>query len=91
MKAGQLIPRKYVNQYSTEQGRFISKMTPRESVQSFLDNCFIPGSLSLTECPVVPGGVIVKDKCGYQMLFFWDIEEQCVMGCKPGELAKRQY
>ena len=65
--------------------------TPTQKVLRFINQCFEPGSISLEPCPLIPGGQIVRDKAGAQMLFFWDIEHQCVMSAEPGELARRVY
>ncbi|WP_040411339.1 hypothetical protein [Desulfosporosinus sp. OT] len=62
---------------------------PSLKVLKFIGDCFASGSVTLKECPLVPGGQIVRDKTGAEMLFFWSIEYECLMHADPGGLCKR--
>ena len=62
--------------------------TPSQMVLKFINKCFAPGTVITKECPLVPGGQIVRDKSGAEMLFFWSIEYECLMHADPGGLGK---
>jgi len=65
--------------------------TPSQKVLKFIDDNFVPGSITVQECTLVPGGQIVRDKSGAEMLLFWNIEYECLMKAEPGEQGKRVY
>ena len=65
--------------------------TPGQKVLKFIDGCFIPGAVTTEECPLVPGGQIVRDRTGAELLLWWSIEYECMMQADPGKPGKRVY
>lgn len=54
-------------------------MKSRERVQHWLEENFDLKHFSIQEMPIVPGGVIIKDKNEETMLVYWDIMEQKIV------------
>lgn len=48
----------------------------RSHVQKWLEENFHLEQFQIQEMPIVPGGVIIKDKANETMLIYWDILEQ---------------
>lgn len=65
--------------------------TPSQKVLRFINERFIPGSVTATECSLVPGGQIIRDKSGATLLLFWNIEYECMMQADPGGPGKIVY
>ena len=53
-------------------------MTNREKVLEEIDFHFDKEAITLKEFSLFPGGVIVQDKKGGEMLFYWDILNDCL-------------
>lgn len=65
--------------------------TPSQKVLKFINNCFVPGSVTVKDCSLVPGGKIIRDKSGDELLIFWSIEYECLMKADLGGIGKRAY
>lgn len=62
-----------------------------QKVLDFIDQCFVPGSVTTEECPLVPGGQIIRDRTGAELLLWWSIEYECFMQAESGKTGKRVY
>jgi len=60
----------------------------KQKVLDFINRHFVPGSVELHDCSFFPGGIIVRDSTGGQMLFFYDFTREQVMCCEPGQTAR---
>jgi hypothetical protein len=70
-------------------------MTNNERVMAYIKKTFDIDHVSLSGFPLLPGGVIVRDRDGEEMLFYWDILENgirwtdCVKKMRQGyEIGK---
>lgn len=52
------------------------KETARKKVQKWIGENFCQGKMEQEECPAVPGGVILRDEKGGEMLIWWDFLEE---------------
>ena len=48
-------------------------MTATAKVKAWIEEQFDPGSITVKPCPVVPGGQIITDAQGQEMLVYYDI------------------
>ena len=78
-------------QIATFQDMSATTDKPSQKVLKFINDCFVPGSVTTQECSLVPGGQIVRDQSGAEMLLFWSIEYECLMQADPGDPGKRVY
>ncbi|MBC2723515.1 hypothetical protein [Desulfosporosinus sp.] len=60
-------------------------VSPSRKVLKFINDCFVPGSVTVKECPLVPGGKIIRDKSGSELLIFWSVEYECLMQADLGK------
>lgn len=63
----------------------------KQKVLDFINKKFVPGSVGLEDCTFLPGGVVVKDNFGDQILFYYDGERDCMMCAEQGQPAKPVY
>ncbi len=59
------------------------------AVKAWINENFIPGSVTVTPWPLLPGGTIIRDKEGGEMLVFLDMMTGKVKWMLPGEKRKR--
>lgn len=52
--------------------------TPKEMVLRLIHDSFNPGTVTLEDFPMFPGGQIVRDRFGDQLLIYYDITINCI-------------
>lgn len=63
---------------------------PKDMVLKLIHESFIPGSITLEEFPLLPGGQIVKDRFGDQLIIYYDIMNDCIRSQAPNGWTRRE-
>ena len=63
---------------------------PKEMVLMLINDSSNPGTVTLEDFPMFPGGQIVRDKFGDQVLIFYDITNDCIRSQSPDGWTRRE-
>lgn len=64
--------------------------TPKEMVLKLINDSFNPGTVTLEDFPMFPGGQIVRDRLRDQLLIYYDITNDCIQSQSPDGWTRRE-
>lgn len=62
----------------------------KQLVKKYIYDSFVPGSVILEDFPSFPGGQIIKDGSGAQLLIYYDIAQDCIRSQSSGGWSRRE-